>query len=87
MSIPWWLQAILGVTNVLAPQLAWLSPVIQAAYNIWLNIPWFHKAGALVELRKVVKDAQTKNSSLPIHGYNERWSRHSSAIADASDLV
>lgn len=73
MSLPIWLQIILGVFRIVLPQYAWLQLVITAAYEIWLEIPWFHKAGALYELRLAVKRALETKSTVPVENFNAAW--------------
>lgn len=86
MNLPWWLKAALGVVSVFQPSLKWLYPVVQAAYEIWLNIPWFHKAGALVELRKVVKEAKKSETTEPVDEFNSRWKTHCEGVGCPTDL-
>lgn len=79
-TVPYWLQLLLGVFSLLFPELAWLKIVIEVAYEIWLVIPWFHKAGALVELRTVVKKARKLGETSPIDSWNARWKAHNEAL-------
>jgi hypothetical protein len=79
-TVPYWLQLLLGVFSLLFPELAWLKIVIEVAYEIWLVIPWFHKAGALVELRSAVKKAKQLKATKPVEDFSARWKAHNQAL-------
>lgn len=75
-DVPWWLQLLLGVFQILEPQFAWIAEVIALAYQIWQDLPWFHKAGALIEMRAAVKKAKAISDTGPLLGFNARWTLH-----------
>lgn len=79
-TVPYWLQALLGVVSLLFPQFAWIKLAIELAYEIWQVIPWFHKAGALVELRKTVTRAKKVKSDTPVREWCSRWKGHCEAL-------
>ena len=75
-TVPVWLQIALDIFAILDPEFSWLVPVIEVAYVIWKDLPFFHKTGALIDLRKAVADAKmAKNtgSDNPTH-YVSDWS-------------
>lgn len=64
-TLPVWLQVLVGIFSVLEPQFAWIQYVVEAAYELWQILPWFHKAGALIDLRKAVKTARDNSEGKP----------------------
>jgi len=57
-KVPIWLQLVLGVFSILAPQFAWIRVLIELAWELFSGLPLLQKPKALKELRKAVK--QTK---------------------------
>lgn len=68
-QIPVWLQALLGIL----PIPAFLKIAIEAAYLLWLNIPWFHKTAALVHLRKATRAAKVMQAPAPVEAWTQLW--------------
>jgi hypothetical protein len=71
--MPWWLQLLIGVIDTLFPEFAWLDTVLALVYEIWLLIPLFHRAAALMELRKAVQAAKFAKSPAPLEQWMVRW--------------
>lgn len=47
-DIPWWFQLVVGTLPIPLT----IKMALEASYVIWRDLPWFHKNGALIELRK-----------------------------------
>lgn len=68
-TIPAWLQLLLGILPI--PLIFKLA--IEAAYLLWLNIPWFHKPAATMQLRKACRQARKTNADAPIKEWTDKW--------------
>lgn len=86
-AIPIWLQVLLGLFSIVAPEFLWVVPAIKLAYQIFLLIPWFHKPAALVELRKAVRAAKMGKDPTELHSFSLRWKKHCEGIGVPIDVV
>lgn len=82
--VPVWLQLLIGVFSLAMPALSWLGPLIVAIYELYMILPWFHKAGFLMELRQAVKAAKAirvsnpdeKICTQPLEEFHAKWKAH-----------
>jgi hypothetical protein len=70
-KVPLWLQIILGVFSLLEPGLAWLAPIIEALWEIFQELPLLKKPGALLQMRKAVKQAKLIKNIGPLEQLSE----------------
>lgn len=73
IQMPWWLQIAAGAVDIVFPAAAWLDPALSLAYEAWVLIPWFHKLGALIEMRHAVRGSFLMDHQSSIEGWASRW--------------
>lgn len=80
-SVPIWLQLLLGVFSLLAPQFAWIKVLIELAWELFSELPFFQKPKALRELRQAVKKTKVMKErnyvsdkvNEPILEWHSKW--------------
>lgn len=70
--VPKWLSIVVAFIP-LPPQLAWIKPLLEGAYLIYQDVPWFHKPKAMYELRQATKVAVNNLSPTAMRVWHDRW--------------
>jgi hypothetical protein len=63
----------------------WIKLAIEAAWEIFQLLPWFHKAGAVIDLREAVQAAKSVGNCQPVVDWCERW-QPMTTVANPPDL-
>lgn len=62
-AVPVWLQVFVDALYVVDPEHAWMASLLETAYGVLHDLPWFHRFSALHELRGAVKLAKRANAN------------------------